>query len=594
MSLSNFALDIAGRGYRILPLAAKGKIPCTNHGYKDASFDPEVINSWWVQRPEANIGLVVGELSGICVLDVDPRNGGVNSLEKLQERFGALPKTVTVNTGGGGQHYYYKYDKRFYVPREYSKGLDIKKSGYVVAPPSIHPSGKTYEWASGLALGEVEIAPVPQWLLREGPDGNGEARSDLLELLEGVPQGKRNDAMASLAGHLFARGMQLAEVHQFAHLVNEKNNPPLHAQEVFNVVESIHSKHIASKFADGSEMTLADPEDLHDFLARDIPPVEFFVPGIIQKKGRTMISAPTNVGKSILVQNLVLSLGLGRDFLHISGVQKARTLLLDFEMGESMVRDRFQKMLLLETVEKGCIHFKTMLGYNLLEDAEQVRLKGWIEKFGIEVLVLDPIGSAWVGDENAKQEVAKLTSFLDSLIKEYGISIVIVHHWRKATGEHSSGGEMAAGSYKWAAWVDVHVTLKGDTDNLVFECHKSRACRKLEPFRISLNEQTLIFAFSGDFSKIFNDDTLMQVYEACGKERVAVPEIIKKAKELHLGSKGTIWKLIKASQSFDRDKTGNTHYLTRKESEENRTNVGLDMISKVKEAQSQSSQTATL
>ena len=81
------------------------------------------------------------------------------------------------------------------------------------------------------------------------------------------------------------------------------------------------------------------------------------------------------------------------------------------------------------------------------------------DDFNINVLILDPIGSAWQGDENDKKEVSKLTSRFDSLISRKNISIVIVHHWRKPTRDSKTGGEMASGSYKWAAWVDIHITL---------------------------------------------------------------------------------------------------------------------------------------
>ena len=43
------------------------------------------------------------------VLDVDPRNGGSESLEKLLSRYHELPDTLVCATGGGGWHYYFQY-----------------------------------------------------------------------------------------------------------------------------------------------------------------------------------------------------------------------------------------------------------------------------------------------------------------------------------------------------------------------------------------------------------------------------------------------------------------------------------------------------
>jgi hypothetical protein len=60
-----------------------GKHPRTGNGLKDASTDPETIRGWWKRWPDANVGIVTGEVSGIVVVDIDPRYQGDESLEKL-------------------------------------------------------------------------------------------------------------------------------------------------------------------------------------------------------------------------------------------------------------------------------------------------------------------------------------------------------------------------------------------------------------------------------------------------------------------------------------------------------------------------------
>ena len=57
---------------------------------------------WWTKRPDANIGIATGKKSGIIAIDVDPRNGGRKTLEKLTSKLGAKGGTVTILTGGGG------------------------------------------------------------------------------------------------------------------------------------------------------------------------------------------------------------------------------------------------------------------------------------------------------------------------------------------------------------------------------------------------------------------------------------------------------------------------------------------------------------
>src|SRR3954454_3694768 len=69
----------------------KGKHPLTEHGFKDASTDPDQIRRWWTRCPNANIGGGTGAASGRDVLDVDPRHGGDETLAGLEAEHGALP-----------------------------------------------------------------------------------------------------------------------------------------------------------------------------------------------------------------------------------------------------------------------------------------------------------------------------------------------------------------------------------------------------------------------------------------------------------------------------------------------------------------------
>lgn len=161
------ALRYAERGWHVFPVhsAVGGKCSCgrvcgrpakhprTHNGWKDATTDRERIRRWWTDWPDANIGVACGP-SRILVIDVDPRNGGDDSLADLEVAHGPLPKTLTACTGGGGWHYYYDVsgmDAKL-PGRVLAQGIELQASGqYVLAPPSTHMSGKTYGWDEGQA-----------------------------------------------------------------------------------------------------------------------------------------------------------------------------------------------------------------------------------------------------------------------------------------------------------------------------------------------------------------------------------------------------------------------------------------------------------
>lgn len=137
---------------------------------------PDEIRRWWRQWPDANVAVVTGTVSGVAVLDVDPRSGGDEALAALEVHWGPLPETVEARSGGGGRHLWLS------SPRELASavlapGLELKaERGIVVAPPSVHASGGRYAWAPGRDPATKDLAPVPEWV-EALAHGDPEARS---------------------------------------------------------------------------------------------------------------------------------------------------------------------------------------------------------------------------------------------------------------------------------------------------------------------------------------------------------------------------------------------------------------------------------
>jgi putative DNA primase/helicase len=131
-------------------------------GLHDATTDEATIHGWWSQWPAANIAIATGAVSGLVVLDIDVDKGGLDSVHAWERKFGALPETLTSQTGSGGQHHLFQYPG-FPVKNRVriAPGIDVRgDNGYVVAPPSNHISGGSYSWAT---QGTITVAP--DWLL---------------------------------------------------------------------------------------------------------------------------------------------------------------------------------------------------------------------------------------------------------------------------------------------------------------------------------------------------------------------------------------------------------------------------------------------
>lgn len=241
--LAAAARDYAARGWPVFPLA--GKVPRTAHGLKDASTDADRLRSWWALWPDAGVGVRTGRESGVLVLDVDG-DVGSDSLHELEHAHGALPETVRVVTGGGGAHYYFTHPGGRYcnTAGAIGAGLDTRgDGGYVVAPPSPHPSGRRYEW--DIAPEDRELAPPPKWLTETTrPAAAPRPASEWRKLAaEGAAPGQRNNRTAQLAGHLLGRDVDPFVTLELCVAWDEcRNKPPLGREEITRTVASIARK----------------------------------------------------------------------------------------------------------------------------------------------------------------------------------------------------------------------------------------------------------------------------------------------------------------------------------------------------------------
>jgi Bifunctional DNA primase/polymerase, N-terminal/Primase C terminal 1 (PriCT-1) len=256
------ALAFAERGWLVVPLhnpkqgmcscrkkncSSPGKHPRTEHGLNDGSKDPKQIAVWWEKWPDANLGILTGKGSGLVVLDVDGVDGKA-SLQALTVAHGNLPKTLCAKTGRRGTdgkrkgcHYYFRAPAGTVMRNStgaLGKGLDIRADGgYVVAPPSLHPSGLLYEWLNA----EQSLADVPLWMLGKLAEAKPASVAQLPTAQgQEIAEGGRNAALASLAGSMRRRGMTPEAIE--AALLKENDarcKPPLPASEVWEIARSV-------------------------------------------------------------------------------------------------------------------------------------------------------------------------------------------------------------------------------------------------------------------------------------------------------------------------------------------------------------------
>lgn len=181
-SKGNFAVKYAALGWYVIPLwwidsegkCACGKAECNSpgkhpyhplapFGQRSATCDVSQVRKWWSSCPDANIGIYLAP-SGLCAIDIDPRNGGLFTIDDIEAEHGPIVSDLLQYTGGGGEHRVFERPSGT-LPGKLGKGVDVKLDGYIVVEPSNHASGCVYSWeASSSPLDGIAASPLPDWI----------------------------------------------------------------------------------------------------------------------------------------------------------------------------------------------------------------------------------------------------------------------------------------------------------------------------------------------------------------------------------------------------------------------------------------------
>lgn len=198
-------------GWLVFPVNRVTKAPLCEHGYKDATTDVDMHDIWSDEFSKANIAAPTGEINGIVVVDIDG-NEGRESVKRLAQRGWALPPTATAKTGRGEHRYYQWLEGCRNSAGKLAPGIDVRSGGgSIILPPSIHATGRKYEWVE--RPDEVRMPLAPLWIARglvepKKPETKDADISRFVEEVRHSPIGQRNHALNRAA---FICGMMIRE-----------------------------------------------------------------------------------------------------------------------------------------------------------------------------------------------------------------------------------------------------------------------------------------------------------------------------------------------------------------------------------------------
>jgi putative DNA primase/helicase len=276
--MSKWAATYARHRWRVHPLKSGSKEPHIQDWPQKASCDPAQITAWWTAYPSANIGL---SLDGLACIDVDSRNGGLESLAALEKEHGPLDSHARARTGGDGWHYLFQSVEGVSTAGNFKPGLDFLTGSnhFIVVEPSLHPSGNRYKWSDNINpltthRNDIGLVVPPAWILEAAKSKKLKIAAKgkkTFALPDTIPEGQRQMILTSAAGKMRRASFSQGEILAALEKMNEERcTPKLLDRELRSIAQSIGSKEPAPVDEDaGLTKALASAITASDHFARD-------------------------------------------------------------------------------------------------------------------------------------------------------------------------------------------------------------------------------------------------------------------------------------------------------------------------------------
>ena len=486
MDITAIVNEYIDSGWSVLPVKPEEKRPYMTNWlqYTKTRATKQTVNNWFSNLSGAGIGVVTGKVSNMVVLDVE--SDCPYPIEDLLKRY---PTQMYSRTGSGGYHLFYQYPTN--VSRVANRvgifeRVDLRADGgFIVLPPTVHPSGNRYTW---IKRGVPGAFPVALLDLRSQPKVQDEGW--ITEALRGVSEGGRNDSCARLAGYFFKKGINYDIVESLLLEWNERNDPPMPVHEVRTTIKSIERSHTNVKtqftsleFEDDS--ATQKEEEAKQESTFDVMRMTDYVKGYggagvswlvddwLPDKSITFLVSPPESYKTWLLLDLAVSVSSGTPFLGSYRVNNVGpTLIIQQEDSHTGLTDRLaliveQKLGMTANIDGDewqvpsmpdlpiYVHPSRKLRFDNKKVVEE--LEKQIEVLRPKVIMIDPLYSTTASADNYMADLANQMMVLKTWRDKYGCSFVIAHHSKKnldpdSTAREDSWGSQFLNAFLEAGW----------------------------------------------------------------------------------------------------------------------------------------------
>ena len=487
MSVLQTALAYANKQVRVIPIKQGEKRPPMQGWQNAATSDPTTIRHWFEgQFRDCGLGIATGEFRDryLIVIDIDDRQqfSGSETLADLEELNGKLPETVEVITGSGGRHIYFLTDEpiRNEASGRLGVGIDVRGiGGQVLAPPTVHPNGRTYEWVEGRSIADRKPADMPLWMVLllktktpTEPTVNllSEQITPLLLAEEGPAS--RYCAATTWPELLHQDGWTLAKIDQSgeSHWIRPGKDHregtgattgwqgkdilkvfttsipglPAGAYTRFGYTAAMHHGNDRSAFAtkllqQGTALIPVEQPSNHDklldslinwqtFWTQDFPPEDWLIKPIIPRNQLVTIFAPGGTGKSLLALYIAAGIATGRNMFGEDN-QPISVLYMDYEMQQAQLFERLTAMGYNKDINLTNLHYASLPPIGSLDTSEGAKkICDLARAVQAQLVIIDTFSRAVEGAENDADTVRNFYRWTAINLKAEFRSLLRIDH----------------------------------------------------------------------------------------------------------------------------------------------------------------------
>lgn len=405
------------------------------------------------------IGAITGTHSNLLVIDLDSYKEETN-FDEIKKYLANL-KTPISKTGGGGFHIYFQFSEEIKTQTNLIKGLDTRgQGGFVVLPPSLHDSGKFYEWIRSPL--DTPVLPLPQELLKLLPkkrEQNLDTHQtfQLFDFNQQVYKGDRDATMFKSARSIITMlpkhrwlnaGLPLymswAKIHIVDNDDNFVNNENLIKKFEHALTYEVETSPVSS--------SLTELVDNKDVIERLFNPDRFGIKtgykefdkktGGVLSANLTLISAQTSIGKSLVFMNMLNNISKERQVAYLdleNGVSETleRIIRIRYGFDKNFFYNPQNKSKIKSLIDEGFENYHYYSTNSKIREPKILleKIKELADK-GVQVFVIDPLQKMEGGDDIKLS--GHIVGQLSDISKQYNIAIMLCHHVRKSP---NSGGK---------------------------------------------------------------------------------------------------------------------------------------------------------